>query len=135
MALFSRRSRPLESIERFEDLLFGIAGAEDGPDGSLRVAVRFKAEKREGAVFIRCAEVAGLGPVAHLSSPVSSSPTPQLLASVLDKASGLFVGDVVLESGTLCLRATVPIARATYADVAALFLPLATAADEFARQL
>ncbi len=133
--MFGKKNRPLGSVERLEDLLLGIAGATDAPGGALRVEIPFRGEKRAGEVFVRCAEVSGLGPVAHVSAPISHAATPDAVAAILDETSRLAIGDVAVANGKLELRATIAFARATYADVVALFAPLAAAADELSRPL
>lgn len=127
------KAKPLGTIEQLEDLLVGISGATYTDDGSLTLAVKFRAEKRRGEVRIRCAEVAGVGAVAHVTSPIQGEVDAQRMSELLDKAAGLSVGDFVVVDGVLMLRATIALAEATYDDVVALFEPLAVAADEFSR--
>ena len=133
--MFGKANRPIRTAARLADLLYAHAEISNGPAGSLRVEVPFKGEKRSGEVFVRCAEVVGLGPVAHLTSPVVSEPTPELAERLAEKAGGWFVGDAVVADGALCVRATLVLAEAKYSDVVVLMNSLAITADELTNSL
>ena len=125
-----KRDRIVSDWAGLQDALVGNFDAEETGTGAMRLHVEWKAEGRQQEIVIAYAPVQDLGQIAYITAPILEDPTQLQLQEIMEESAKFLDGGVVIDGGSLALRATLPIEGMPFSIVDRTIRQIAANADE-----